>query len=250
VQTPVEPASAHDWQTAVQEVWQQTPWLQKVLLHSLPPAQVRPSSLRPQSPLVQTAGVAQSASAVHDALQIAAPQRYGKQLLADGVTQVPLPSHDEMGVKVVVALGQVEPAQLVPFAYFWQPALPSHLPLVPQVVFPWSVQTALGSTTPAATLVQVPSVLGRPHDRQAPAHDVEQQKPCSQLPLRHSAAPEHAAPMSFKPQEFDLQTFGLRHWASVVQATKHLVALQTYGLQGIESGGVHCPFTSQVGGAV
>jgi hypothetical protein len=86
--------------------------------------------------LVQTAGVEQSASAVHEALQTAAPHRYGKQLLACGVTQVPFPSHDEMGVKVVVAVGQVEPAQFVPVAYFWQPALPSHLPLVPQLDAP------------------------------------------------------------------------------------------------------------------
>ena len=65
----------HDLQVPLQFVAQQTPWLQKVDLHSAPLAQVRPLSLRPQDPLVQTAGESQSLLAVQAALQALLPHR-------------------------------------------------------------------------------------------------------------------------------------------------------------------------------
>ena len=65
----------HDLQVPLQFVAQQTPWLQKLDLHSVPLAQVRPLSLRPQDPLVQTAGESQSLFAVQAALQAFVPHR-------------------------------------------------------------------------------------------------------------------------------------------------------------------------------
>ncbi len=64
-----------DLQAPAQSVAQQTPCLQKVDLHSLPSAQVRPGSLSPHDPALQTAGGEQSALAVQAALQTLAPQR-------------------------------------------------------------------------------------------------------------------------------------------------------------------------------
>ena len=63
-----------DLQVPLQFVAQQTPWLQKVDLHSVPLAQVRPLSLRPQEPLVQTAGGSQSLFVVQADLQALVPQ--------------------------------------------------------------------------------------------------------------------------------------------------------------------------------
>ena len=48
----------------------------------------------------------------------------------------------------------------------------------------------------------------------------------------HSSAAEQEAPSGFLPHELPWQEFGVWHCASIVQALKHLVPLQTYGLQG------------------
>jgi hypothetical protein len=64
----------HDLQVPLQFVAQQTPWLQKVDLHSVPLAQVLPLSFKPQEPLVQTAGASQSLFVVQADLQALVPQ--------------------------------------------------------------------------------------------------------------------------------------------------------------------------------
>jgi hypothetical protein len=45
---------------------------------------------------------------------------------------------------------------------------------------------------------------------------------------------------------FDVHWFGVRHWALLEQALKHLVPLQMYGLQESESGATHWPLELQV----
>ena len=136
VQVPAALAEAlHDLQVLLHSVEQQTPCLQKLDLHSLSAEQVRPGSLRPHEPLVQTAGGSQSELLEHAALHAAEPHRYGKQETAAGFTQVPAPSQVDVAVKVAVADGQVADAQDDPLAYFWQ-APAWHLPLVPQLVAP------------------------------------------------------------------------------------------------------------------
>jgi hypothetical protein len=91
-------ASAHDRHVPVQAVRQQTPCAQKPEAHSAPSAQVAPGDFRPHDPFVHTAGVAQSASAAHVALQTWAPHRKGKHDVAGGVTQRPAPSQLAPGV--------------------------------------------------------------------------------------------------------------------------------------------------------
>jgi hypothetical protein len=116
LQVPALAASAHDRQVPVQALSQQTPWAQKPEAHSVPSAQAAPGGLSPHEPLAQTAGGAQSASAVHELLHTETPQRNGKQELEAGVTQAPAPSQVDPGVKLV----PVQPASLqgVPRAYF------------------------------------------------------------------------------------------------------------------------------------
>jgi hypothetical protein len=120
-------------QVPVQALLQQTPWAQNPVVHSVPSAQTAPGGLRPQEPLLQTAGGAQSASAVQALLQTEEPQRNGKHELEAGVTQAPAPSQVEPGVKVVPR--QLAPLQGVLRPYFWQ-APASHLPSVPQLAGP------------------------------------------------------------------------------------------------------------------
>jgi hypothetical protein len=59
----------------LQFVEQQVPWLQKPDLHSVPPAQLRPISFKPQEPVVlHMAGKLQSLLVVQAFLQAFVPQ--------------------------------------------------------------------------------------------------------------------------------------------------------------------------------
>jgi hypothetical protein len=73
LQVPGAVVSAQDWQTPVQAVAQQTDCEQNVDEHSAPVTQACPGGLRPQEPLMQTAGEAQSELAVQEFLQTLAP---------------------------------------------------------------------------------------------------------------------------------------------------------------------------------
>jgi len=216
VHVPTLPSTAHDMQRALQALVQQTPPCPQMPdRHSLPSLHGAASGLRPQDPLLHTAGVAQSASAVQLFLQAVAPHRNGKQELAIDVTQTPAPSQAAPGVNVVVT--QVGSLHGVPPAYRWQ-APASHFPSVPQLAEPWSVHELAGSGAPTGTLEQMPMELESAHDLQAPAQAVAQQTPCVQLPEAHSVRSEQNAPFVFLPQEFPLQTLPGVQLASAVQA--------------------------------
>jgi hypothetical protein len=78
VQVPAVAAETlQDMQVPLQFVEQQTPWLQKPDLHSLPPEQVRPGSFSPHELLAQVAGDAQSLLLPQAALQAPVPQTNG-----------------------------------------------------------------------------------------------------------------------------------------------------------------------------
>jgi len=76
VQVPSEPAMAHDWQVAVQTLAQQTPCWQRLVMHSPFAAQATPVGFLVQTPITQTLGAAQSASAVHEVLHTLVAQVY------------------------------------------------------------------------------------------------------------------------------------------------------------------------------
>ncbi len=89
---------------------------------------------------------------------------------------------------------------------------------------------------PFATLVHVPRLPVSAQDWQAAPHAELQQTPCAQKPLWHWVPLEQLAPGPDLPQLLLAQRLGDWHWVSAVQALKHLVALQVYGLQLSESG--------------
>jgi hypothetical protein len=74
-------------------------------------AQAWPFPFSPHEPAMQTAGEAQSVSAVHEFLQTFTPHWYGKQGAGLGVTHLPAPSQVDPAVKVPVPVGQIEPRQ-------------------------------------------------------------------------------------------------------------------------------------------
>jgi hypothetical protein len=152
-------------------------------------------------------------------------------------------------VKVVVLVGHVGSLQGTPFGYFWQPPA-WHMPFVPHEPGPMSWQMPAGSGAPVATFVHTPSVPDMPHDWHEPVHALSQQTPCAQNVERHSALPEHDAPLFLRPHELPLQTLGGRQFAVAVHAWKHVVPLHVYGLQGSWSGAAHWPVELHVEGGV
>jgi hypothetical protein len=180
VQVPACVVRAQDMHLPVQAVEQQAPCEQIPLPHSVPASHTAPSGLSPHEPEMQEAGATQSPSATQLDLQAATPHTKGAQELGVGMTQVPAPSQLEAGVKVVPVLGQVAPAQGVPCTYFWQ-APAWHLPLVPQLVPPWSAHDSAGSGIPVGTAVQLPRLPDSAQDSQALAQAETQQTPCAQL---------------------------------------------------------------------
>jgi hypothetical protein len=108
VHVPGEAASAHDWQSPAQAVWQQTLWAQMPELHSAPVVQAMPSGFLPQLVPVQTLPVVQSALVAQVVLQragVTVSQRNGAHEVLAGAWQAPLPLQ-------VAAAVNAEPAQV------------------------------------------------------------------------------------------------------------------------------------------
>ena len=103
------------------------------------------------------------------------------------------------------------------------------MPVVPQVLWAWTAHLPCGSA-PLCTSVQVPAEPRRLQAVQAPVQAVSQHLPWAQCVLPHSLLAEQSAPIGFGPHElmfpFWPQVLGGMHWLSVVQAPKHLLALQ------------------------
>lgn len=238
-QVPRLALRAHDMQVPVQVVAQQIPCAQKVDWHSAPAEQTAPFGLRPQEPLMQEAGEAQSALPAQVALQALVPQVNGKQEVEVGTTQVPAPSQLPPPVKVVPPAGQLAPWQEVPWAYFSQ-APAWHLPSVPQLGPPLSMQLPAGSG-PEATAAHWPMLPLMAHDWQAPVQALAQQTPCAQKVDWHSTLLEQKAPIGLRPQELPVQTLPGEQAVLSAQTVKQRVPLQTYGLQARASGAVQLP---------
>jgi hypothetical protein len=101
---------------------------------------------------------------------------------------------------VAVPAGQVAAAQLVPSGYFWQPPAPSHLPFVPQLAAPWSVQKLAGAAVPAATGAQAPALPPTLQAWHAGQLADPQHTPSTQLPLMHWLADVQASPLALSAQ--------------------------------------------------
>lgn len=176
----------------------------------------------------------QMAGAVHCALvvqvfthvNVVVSQRPGAQFATAGTTHIPVPLQVPGGVRVEV-VGQLAAAHCEPAGYraHWPAA---HCPVVPHELIGWVAHLPCGSG-PLATLVQVPADAVRLHAVQAASQAVEQQTPCAQIADSHSGPAEQAAPKGLRPQLFAIfspHMNGAMHSALVVQALKHLFALQ------------------------
>jgi len=177
-------------------------------------------------------------------------QTYGAQEIAVGLTHAPAPSQRDSGVTLLVLALQLLAAQLTPAAYFWQPPIPSHLPLVPQVEAACVTQMPCGSALLAGTDVQVPLPL-KLQATQPPVQAVAQQTLSTQWPEPQSASALQAAPLALGPHEPGIvlvsQLFGGEHCVASLQEPKQAVrsGLQTYGAQEIAVGVTHAPAPSQ-----
>jgi hypothetical protein len=258
VHVPAVPASVHETQVPSQAVLQQTPSFEQTpVWHWLVAVHEPPGPLRPQEPepieIVQVALGAQTLGAVQFPLQAAAePHVLGKHDPAAGVAQWPAPSQVDWAVITMPPGGQVWSRHFVPAMYFWQaPAM--HLPLVPQLVAPWSAHSPLGSPVPVVTFVHVPSVPLSEHDLQEASQVVTQQTPWAQMPEPQSPAAPQGAPGSLLPHERLLQTLGATQFVADVAAvheSKHLVPLQAKGVHTLDPGATHWPVLLQVGAPV
>ncbi len=92
VQLPAMPAM-QDLQAVLQALSQQTPWAQKVLLHSLPAEQEAPSSFSPHELLTQVLGGTHWLSFVHAVKQRVPLQMNGLQASRSGATHWPAMLH-------------------------------------------------------------------------------------------------------------------------------------------------------------
>jgi hypothetical protein len=134
VQVPTALATAQLRQAEVQALSQQTPSTQKPLPHSAAAAQGWPFGLGPQLPFWQDWPVTQSASLVQRSTHAPFTQRYGAQLCAAAVRQLPSPSQVPAGLRRSPL--HAAAAQTVPTLYIAQLPTPSQAPVWPQAAAP------------------------------------------------------------------------------------------------------------------
>jgi len=200
-QVPSFPGTAQDRQTPTQSPAQQTPCWQEPDLHSCPTLHEAPFSFLPQEKFWQGLPETHCALFTHWEKQraLAPSHMKGAHERGAAATHDPFPSHREGGAPVDVPPGQLPALHTVPSAYLRHPPEPLHLPSVPQLAGPLSLQVPLGSAPPPGTLVHVPNDAESAHDRQAPLQAAAQQMPCAQKPDLHSEAAPHEAPVFFLP---------------------------------------------------
>ena len=114
---------------------------------------------------------------------------------------------------------------------FWQPPLPSHLPLVPQVAAAWTAHIARGSGLPLATGMQRPGDDASAQLRQAPVQAFSQQTLSTQKPETHSPPASQTCPFCFGPHVRLTQAMPSSQSASVSQVFVHSPATQRNGWQ-------------------
>ena len=78
--------------------------------------------------------------------------------------------------------------------------MPSHAPVVPQVLGGWTAHMPCGSGLLVSTGQHVPSRPGWLHVRQAPVHATLQHSPSAQNPDAHSLPLLQTAPRGLGPQ--------------------------------------------------
>ena len=197
-QVPSLPATAHDRHVPVQTVPQHLPCAQNVELHSSLLPQVAPIGFLPQLPATQLLGATQSASDVHVVRQVLPSGAHwnGVQGSVVAPEQPPALSH----VPVVVRMNprQASAAHTTPALPLKRAhaPVPSHTPVVPQVVAASVGQRSPGSV-PWNAGRHVPSVPGFTQVKQARLQPSLQQTPSTHWPEPHSVELAQESPSPF-----------------------------------------------------
>jgi hypothetical protein len=155
------PLTLQAWQVPQGPLPQQTPSVQKPLMHWFAAAQAWPFGLRAQLLLDpdpwQVSGPTQSESAAQVVLQtllVVSQLKPPEQVDEVGAAQLPLPLQCETGVKVDPLHDWLPQETPVPAS--WQAPAPLQAPVLPQGGF--GAQSPCGSAVLAATLAQVPGL--------------------------------------------------------------------------------------------
>jgi hypothetical protein len=114
--TPWVPGSAHEKQTPLQAVLQQTPWAHTLLVHSPSFAHSAPFGFVPHEFDVQTFGAEHCVLAEQAVPQAVPLHVYGAQLCWVDAMQLPVPLHTHAGDARFAAASQLSPLQIVPAA--------------------------------------------------------------------------------------------------------------------------------------
>jgi len=237
-QVPRLPVRLQALQVPQGPVPQQTPSVQKPLMHWLAVVQACPLGLSAQLLLVpepwQVVGATQSVSAVQVVLQtllVVSQTKLPAQVVGVAAAQVPAPVQCETGVKVEPA-GQVAVPQATPVPACSHAPLPLQAPVLPQGAVLLTAHRPCGSAALAATGAQVPGLLATLQAWQVPQTLVLQHTPSTQLsPVKQSVVAVQACPSRFKfPHRlvFGSQMVGDWQSASTVHAALQAVdPLQT-----------------------
>jgi hypothetical protein len=206
----MDDGSAQLRQPPVQAPSQHTPSTHWPDTHSAPPPQGWPMIFLPHWPATQAWPASQSASTLHELVQAPAVHRNGPQGCTFCGRHVPLPSH----VPAVLRRVPVHEGAMhwVSAAYSSQPPKPSHVPVCPHEVAPWSLHWPRGSGTPWSTAQHVPMRPGSAHATQPPWQATLQQTLSAQKPEAHSELTEHVAPFIFLPQLLATHCCPATHW--------------------------------------
>jgi hypothetical protein len=249
------PFTLQAWQVPQGPLPQQTPSVQKPLMHWAALAQLCPFGLSAQLLVApdpwQVSGATQSVSAVQLVLHAALEAHTKPPEHADevGAAQVPLPVQCETGVNVD-PVQEALPQETLVLA-FWQCPAPSQAPVLPQGKLALGAHCPCGSVPAAGTLAQLPAVLVRLQAWQVPHCLLLQQTPSVQkFPVRQSVSAVQLWPSRFLlPQRLVIgsQMSGAWQSLSVTQAPlQAVVPLQRKGAQLIVVAGWQVPLPSQV----
>jgi hypothetical protein len=166
---------------------QQRPWAQIVEKHSSSPPQGAPIGFFPQLPFTQVYGDTQSASTMHvvrhDFPSVA--HWNGVQGWVVAPEQVPALSQVPVVVRMDPTHFSTEHTTPALPLYRSQAPVPSHTPVVPQLVGSWAMQRSPGSV-PWNAGMHIPSVPGFLQVKQAWSHASLQQTPSTHCPEEHS----------------------------------------------------------------
>ena len=125
--------------------------------------------------------------------------------------------------------------------------MPSHAPVVPQVLGGWTAHMPCGSGLLVSMGQQVPSRPGWLQVRQAPVHATLQHSPSAQNPDAHSLPLLQTAPRGLGPQLPETHWTPLTQSEADAQVETHLLVAGSHpkGAQMVAGPGLQRPWPSQ-----